>query len=409
MLLHTQPWELEHSPGESRLTQLIGGLVRDEGLSDLLTMLEAEELPSAWFAGQAIARAGKELGAETRVRFDSIAELNASFLAGYLDEHVNLGDPEAFDSWLDSATDLPRDIVLLLTIRGPASQRARDRVRRVLPELTVVQGTRLTLGWYHKVGPEDLALCLAEWMPRISSQGDYEALVDWIGLPAHNAEIPGELREQIWEILQLRTTYPELGNARFLWNQLAGQYVTDRAAMLAALVVGLIEQGLMVLGQDYESDLLRAVAAVAPGALWSEVAERLEKQSWRLAMHLRGWFTDAIPEDIITQWVGDSAQRAKVVASIATAGAESPTPLARFLLDRFGDVEEVGGSLAAEYVSGGWSGPASGRYGALASHMDGWMRNSQEPPGVKRWAERMKQDLVKSRDEALLREAEGRF
>jgi membrane peptidoglycan carboxypeptidase len=126
-------------------------------------------------------------------------------------------------------------------------------------------------------------------------------------------------------------------------------------------------------------------------------------------MHLRGWFVGSVPLNVIADWIGNSDQRAKLVANIASAGSAEPSPLARHLLSTFEDDEDVSAALAAEFLSGSWSGPASGRYALLISQLESWRNNRGELVAVKRWAGRLIEDLQRSRDESLQREAERQW
>lgn len=412
LLLRMSPWELEHGRGVDRVPTLLNREIEEGRLPTILSWLGDEEVPSAWFAGRALADLKPETDSGESAQYNLIAACNPSFLGGFLAGQAEAGFVTAFDIWLDRALDadaLPIGIVLSLTVQGPATESAEQRVRKILPNISVFEGTRRTLGWNHKVDESALATCLKEWIPRVESQSDYEALVDWVGISFNLAEVPILLRESVWQILLLRQSFPELANGRYLWCQLARQFLAEQAEALGSLLLDLVEKGVMILNQDEESALLRELARSDPRNLWGQVAIRLEGGSWRLGMHLRGWFTDSIPSEVISEWIGESSDRAKVAAEIASAGSDAPTPLARLLLDKFADVDEVGSSLAGEFLSGGWTGPASARYSAQIAQLDQWCQSESEPANVKRWAERLKVDFLRMRDEALQREAEGGF
>jgi hypothetical protein len=104
--------------------------------------------------------------------------------------------------------------------------------------------------------------------------------------------------------------------------------------------------------------------------------------------------------------VGDSEKRAELVASIAPAGGDRPSELAILLLDRYPDNEEIAGSLAGEFQSGGWVGPWSDRLETQITQLQGWRQDGTLPVGVRNWAARMIEGLQRQRQEALEREAE---
>jgi hypothetical protein len=114
-----------------------------------------------------------------------------------------------------------------------------------------------------------------------------------------------------------------------------------------------------------------------------------------------------VPTGIIEAWVGDDARRAQLVASIAPVGADEPTPIARFLLERFGADPKVASSLWAQFISGFWMGPESERIAGQIEQLKRWRQRSEEPLGVRTWARDMIRDLEARRRAALEREAES--
>lgn len=161
----------------------------------------------------------------------------------------------------------------------------------------------------------------------------------------------------------------------------------------------------MIESGEFQRSLARA-ARIAPTTIWQVVAERLERGEWRLEMTLRGWFTEVVPLAVLTEWIGESVERAKLVACIAHAGEEHPSPIARLLLDRFGTVAEVGSSLAGEYYSGSWVGHWSERLGLLIKQLRQWEQDLSLPVGVRRWATQFTSDLERQRVAEIEREQE---
>jgi hypothetical protein len=102
-------------------------------------------------------------------------------------------------------------------------------------------------------------------------------------------------------------------------------------------------------------------------------------------------------------------ERAKLIASVAAAGSNEPTPVARYLLGHFGDETQVAGPLAGEFRSGSWTGNLSNRLAGQIAKLQLWIESPTEPEGVKRWARNMIASLREQRDRALRHEAEEDF
>jgi hypothetical protein len=125
-------------------------------------------------------------------------------------------------------------------------------------------------------------------------------------------------------------------------------------------------------------------------------------------MQLGAWLLDVFPGEIVTHWEGDDANRARLVASIASIGTEAPTDVVRFLLDQFGGDRRVASSLSSTFISGFWSGNETDRLARKIEQLNSW-RRSEEPLGVRNWAAEMIDHLERDRQAALEREAERGF
>jgi hypothetical protein len=162
-------------------------------------------------------------------------------------------------------------------------------------------------------------------------------------------------------------------------------------------------------------------ASGEPG--WHQIASYLSGDSWRVRMDLRGWITDYVDHVIVTDWIGGDLERARIAASVCRIGiddhwaraavkkdddASSPSVLVRYLLQHFGNDEEVRSSLFGEFDSGGWSGNESDRIARQIRQLESWV-SSDEPAGVKTWARDAISSLQRSRVRALEREAEERY
>ena len=411
LLLRMHPWELEEGELLARVTEAVRALDSRGDLPLVLRALDEEEQPAAWFIGRALGTIRPDDG-EIRRRLMNASRLNALALVGYLNGLVERGAASAFDDFLDGpeGETLDASTRLSLTVRGPVTHAARDRVGALVTGLPVATGTRYLFYWQKELDDDETALLAANWEVRIASQEDYNTLIDWLNFRRPDEALGNTLREPAFRVLMRRPEFPALGQQTWDWSHLAIQLAEEHGPELANLVLDLVEAGQMIgLAHEQESQLLLRAAREAPVDVWQQVATRLEGGSWRLQLEIRGWLLHAVPVEVIDSWMGEDVDRARVVATVAPVGANEPTPIARLLLDRHGADDRVKSSLFGEYMTGTWSGPESGRLEEQIRQLNGWRSNDAEPGGVRAWAAEVIRSLESRRQQALEEEAERGF
>ena len=93
-------------------------------------------------------------------------------------------------------------------------------------------------GWHTDVAPEHLSAMLADWIPRIEGQLDYNAAVDVTAMMQfHRPELSDEIEAQIADLVDLRVRFREVGQQSYDWAQLARRRLErDPSALLRSLV-----------------------------------------------------------------------------------------------------------------------------------------------------------------------------
>ena len=409
-LVQSSPWAWRDETRVHELAKLIDSAVRNGSIGTVGEWLREEELPSAW-------RLGNAMGARSdcrslRALVVMTAEANAPALAGYLaavEEH----EPGAFDRFIDveEGRSMSDSMRLFLSTAGPRSDAATSRVLDLSRAVPVPEAAGRTIYWQDDLATEAAAGLLEDWMGRIDSDHSYAAVVDWVQMFAYRKNgLPPALNSLTLGLLRKRLDYPNIGQQRYDWCQLAAGLARDFPDELTRDVLDLVSRGdLTLLDSDHEAAVLRAAAAVSPEGVWDLVTGRIEQGDWRVVMTLRGWFPEAVPTETILDWVGGSDKRAELVASIARAGGDRPSELATLLLARYPDNEQIAGSLAGEFQSGSWVGPWSGRLEMQITQLEGWRQDGSLPIGVRKWAARMIEGLQRERHEALEQEAERGF
>ncbi len=406
-LVRSNPWDWRDESRSRELATLIDTAVETGLISTVGEWLQNEELASAWRLGNVVGSRGDR--ESLRELVVATAAANWSALAGYL-AAVDEREPGAFDRFIDGqeGSSMSEAKRLYLTTAGPQTEAATARVCLLSRAVPVIEAASRVLYWQDGLAPDVARVLLEDWMSRISSDRDYAAVVDWVQMFAFRiGGVPPELTSLTLALLHRRLEYPNVGHQRYDWCQLAAGLAREFPDELASDVVELVSRGdLTLLGSDREAGVLRAAAAESPGSTWNLIAGRVEQGDWRVSLSVSGWFADAVPAQLISQWIGDSEERAEVVARIAPVGAERPSELAVLLLDRYPANEKIAGSLAGEFQSGGWTGLWSERLASQINQLQGWRQDAALPLAVRNWAARMIEALQRQRSEALEREAE---
>jgi hypothetical protein len=410
-LVELHPWEWEHNNDRrSELRTLLDGARQDGTLPEVFAWLADEEIPSSWQVGFAL---GSLPHSEPYI--DDLVDAavkNAPALAGFLAAQVETGKAQAFDQFLEtpSGSALPPTIRLYLTAAGPHSPKALTRGLELVKELPVAEGASRTLYLRDSLDITEVQELVRDWKIRVQSDRDYASVVDWMNMYVQRkGELNPDLHEITLELLHLRRFHPDIGTERWSWCQLAVRLISRFPREIATEVLDLVSEGhLLLLESDEERVVLRATGEAAPEDVWLLVTERLQGRDWRLSMTLRGWFTSAIPVGVIDEWVGDSVDRARLVADITPAGEDEPNPVAVLLLSRFPNDDKIVGSLAGNFQSGAWFGSWSRRLETQIEQLQGWRRRADLPLAVRTWARLMIEALERQKVEVLQREAEER-
>lgn len=401
---------------EGELGRRITGAVNDLAAAERLGVLDrlSIEQPAAYELGRALAEAESHSAVVIGVLIGHF-EANPNALVGYLQALVAGGNEAAYDVFLDSeaASGIDLRSKLNLAVTGPATSRARERVAQGIAGLPVRDAAAVMFSWGRHLDDEAKAALLVDWLGRVANQDDYNAAVDWVGITLLREHVASVLVEPIWDLLQLRSSYPSLGHQEWSWARLAGGMIEVHSMEVHSmevlgLLLDLIENDMvMVHSGDEDAGLIRACLKHDPEPGWAELGRRLEHpDQWRLPMQVRGWIQFDVPVEVFKEWIGSSVERARIVASITDVGAAEPTDLGAFLLETFDD-DQVRSSLRATFVSGSWVGSWSSRITGQIEQLTGWMTDrANNGPGVRGWAKGMVDNLRLERDEALEREEE---
>jgi hypothetical protein len=117
----------------------------------------------------------------------------------------------------------------------------------------------------------------------------------------------------------------------------------------------------------------------------------------------------AIPSEVVSAWIGDDVNRARLVAPVAPVKGSSPPPLTRYLLEHFGTDAKVGTALMGTFMSGVWMGEESTHLAGQIEELNGWRKDENLALPIRKWAAEGINYLGQRMKVAKEREAEERL
>lgn len=333
---------------------------------------------------------------------------NIESLIGYLRSRVEMGEIDLFDSFLEGLDESP-SVLLGLTVTGPRTQLATARVDRLVPLVNVEEGSRTIYRWTRDHDDVRFLMYLKQWLPRVNSQNDYNSLLDVVSLQLHSEQgSPEELDSLIEKLLKLRDVYPDLGQQEWAWTELAKRLLISSPLDLFDILINQIASGSLSVFQGSEiAGVLSQIVEICGSIIWNRCIELIHDGSWRMSFAAKGWLGNVIGVETVQEWVGESAEKARTLASVSTLGETEISEVGRFLIRKFGTDERVSASLAGDFVSGFWSGPRSEHMNSKISLLVNWASQPNEDISVKSWLLDLANDLEGQQGSIIEFEQEG--
>lgn len=407
VLAHSSPWDRRNLDIESEFTRVLEGTESASATLKLLALL-AESVPTDFTIGRILARRGADIEETTPKLLNQVSGPNPRALVGFL---IGLEEatPGFYDQYIDELKTDPT-MKLRLTTQGPRTTRAETRVTELLPQISVAEGARAIFYWLRDLDDEDfLQRCITDWKSRINSEDDYRALVDFLAFVVYDRpEVSPALQQAIAEVVDCRLRFPMLGQQEHDWSRLAELQIETDPMHIVRLLIQLVElDAIRMYSSSQNRGLFGRALKLAGEKAWLEILNRLaERKSWKLAFSMQGWAADVIDLDVIEGWVGDSTDRAKTVASITSVGSDELSPVASFLLRRFGDEQGVSSALVGRFTSGIWSGNESDRILGQVAQVKRWLAQPGQSEGARRWCRKLVEYLESQLRDVLQGEQE---
>lgn len=399
-------WDFDSATTQDRILEIAGRV--EDPVAAIFGLLEAgERVPAAFDLGKALSRLASD-HTQVEERLAHLAgEDSDSALVGYLWGRIESGAESAYDDFLDQGAGraLTPDVRLALTARGPATDAAMQRANALSADRPVVEAVRNSFGLRRDMELSELAQFLAELIPRVGTQEDYNALLDFINLSLHRRDGNDPGLEELWvPLLRLRSTFPALGSQTWAWGQLGVRAARTDPVEVARLVLNLVDLDALRLYTPNAGEVLKAAVQSGGAEVWGIVMSAVQTGNWKLRMGVDGWLGDLIDLDDVRAWIGDDLDRARAVASVSTVGGGAKMhEVALYLLSSFPEDRRIESSLYGDFVSGSWTGNESDRINKQIVVVQGWAREHGAVAGVTNWCNGVL-DSLRSRLATVLQE-----
>lgn len=408
VLISTPSWTRQTDDLATELVEVARQVDATDPARALTQFLDTgTDVPAAYAVGRALQVLGLDYadGVDRLVPFARIP--NGEALVGFLQSLVNEGDADAFDRFIDNA-GLPASLALQYTSRGARTPAAAARVDRLVSEVSVAEAARCLFTWMHEADQVDSARYIREWGPRITSQADYNAAIDFAAMQVFNE--PGvlpDLDPAIVELVRRRREFPDVRQEAWDWSVLLRRQFANDPVAVVHLLAELIEDGVLsAYSGSEEAQLLQEAVRVGGEEAWIDLMDRLERGEWRLSFSAQEWLGDAVPVAVARQWVGQSIERARALADVTKVGGVRLSETARYLIEEFGEDERVPSLLIGQFISGAWTGNESERIASQIAEVREWIAESGQSAEVGSWGSRLIAILEARRTSVLQNEEE---
>ncbi len=388
-VVHTRLWDVgDQGELRQKILDAIGPDSHDAEAT-LLGLLN-ETIPAAYDVGGALAEVSNDIPSTLAQLVIHWNTGNDLALVGFLRGLIKRGNATAFDEFLDDplGRELPPEMRLALTVRGPSSSDAKARLWSLSEMVPVSRAASQVFSWKGELSDSELAQLLESWLDRLDDQQDYDAVVELLSLNLYSRDMPSaELNPLVGTVIKRRTEFPDMGRRDWDWSELAKrQLEIDPPVVLQTLLKLVSDETAYIPPGEQDLEVLRLAIDKTQPVGWVEVMEQIEAGSWQLQMDGAGWLAESAPVDVVQSWVGDSLPRARTVASVTPVRRTEPTDVIRFLLGSFGSDDQVRSTLFSNLISGTWIGHESARISGLIEQLKDWARLEPRESPVRNWA-----------------------
>jgi hypothetical protein len=401
-------WDQEDEPQEGKAAVLADRLFEDrETLERMLDWLVSEDAQQVW-------PLGVQLGVRDNSRelFATLLDAarrgpNARVLSGYMSGRDASGDAD----WVNAVLDSWASDDALARLAFDASIMGRGTDRAVARLLRIVDGGRVDSTWlswarFGRWGDALSESATRALVARLLESGDIHSVEAALAIVHQRIASSGTgFREFAAACLANPVTWQRETMISWLWSEIGKALVSDDPTGIADVVAQAYLQGDSSFN-DSRLEVLESALTIAPRDVMAVLSVRMRDSgnAYKLAWELESNNVLAnLPIDAIRGMVSEGdATGARLAAQSFKPEPGQGDDLLRFLLEHF--YAQTESLLAANFLSGGWTGPESGMISTKLQQAEIWQ--SYPSPAVRQWAAKLAKGLRADLKRALLEEEE---
>jgi hypothetical protein len=334
---------------------------------------------------------------------------NPRVLSAYLNGRADAGDVDWVDALLDEWAVAPATATLAFdaSVTGAGTDRA---VTRMLHAVGAELVDARWLAWT-RFGRWSEGLSMEATRALISTllnTGDVqcaEAALSILHSRLQHAPQDEAVRSLAREVLAHKATWQQETMVAWYWGEIGKAIVRDDPVGIADMVASTYLEG-EASYHDSRLDVLRSALSVATLDVLSQLASRLKSSDapYKLIWELEdaNMLADVPLESVASIIEAGGVEVAAIVAQSFKPEPGRGDPLLRKLLNEY--YEAVASTLAANFMSGGWTGPESAMIADKLAQVEMWMM--EEEPALRRWARALQDSLKRQLVRARLEEEE---
>jgi hypothetical protein len=389
-------WRADDATGQAMIV-LAREVKDDAALLDVsLPWLFSDEAQNAHAFGYQLGKVDEDASIWPRLLTQAVVlapKKNISLLGGYLRATKERDETAWYDQLVAcSQDDGLAPLLYFLIFQSGLNDKAGELLVQVIKEgrAPVLVLRQFVIGSDVRILSETV---LGEWRSLLRAGGDQaiQVLIELVDAyyTRSNPIRPIPLPDTV-ELLTDERLFTSGGRSGMhtdlSWRQLASAVVAQDPSQITPLAIVILDHlgvesaVLRRFGDTGPTTWLREVTQREPALVWQLVKERLGPPIDRRAFHLKHWidnshafderrpnFLDSVPREELWKWVdADVEHRAWYLAHLV-APILAPGSLARDVLLRYGQREDVQSNLRANFETGGWMGSES-------SHREGKRR-----------------------------------
>jgi hypothetical protein len=372
-------------------------------LSELLSSLRVDKLPQS--VGDALSLLGAEFEAGVELLTNMPERSHEAAVEGFLWKLAQRDGAEAYDRCLDQV-NLPPLLALKSTTYGARTEAAVQRIVRLVPLVEIVPAAEALAPWMHGASFDIIESILGDWIARITTQDEYNAVVCFVRVQLHDREDVSESLElAINELVDRRREFPKMVDDTY-WLTLLRRQVREEPVKVVTLIMDLHASELTRVSSYSVKKLLREAVEHGGGTSWCLLMSRIEDGDWKLYVQTQEWLGNAASPETANEWVGGDLERARWLARVAKPGGTELSPVVRYLIEDYGDDSNVANSLAGNFSTGTVFGLEQEHIANQITEVEAWRQQPGQSEAVHVWLDSLVSNLRRQRQLALVREEE---